>query len=78
MPIPTPSDKETEDDFMSRCMSSEVMMSEFPKKDQRFAVCKSKWDDKGKEESSTEAEDRLTPVLKAFLDKHPELKQLFE
>ena len=31
--------------FISRCMSSDSMQKEFPKQDQRLAVCYSKWDD---------------------------------
>jgi hypothetical protein len=34
--------KETEDEFVSRCMSEEA--ESFPDESQRYAVCKSTWD----------------------------------
>ena len=40
MPIPRPTSSETEKDFIKRCMSDSVMVSEFPDVDQRLAVCK--------------------------------------
>jgi NADPH:quinone reductase-like Zn-dependent oxidoreductase len=39
MPIPKPSAKEKQSDFMQRCMSDEKMKSEYPQEDQRAAVC---------------------------------------
>lgn len=52
MPIPTPKKSETKDQFITRCMSSDVMKTEFPENAQRFAVCNSKWETRGKTESS--------------------------
>lgn len=43
MPLPIPKKNETQDDFISRCMSSDVMNSEFPDNKQRAAVCHSQW-----------------------------------
>ncbi len=45
MPMPTP-DKETEshDEFISRCMADEIMVSDYEDEDQRYAVCQSQWD----------------------------------
>jgi len=40
VPIPRPTSSETEKDFIDRCMSDSVMVSEFPDVDQRLAVCK--------------------------------------
>lgn len=48
MPV-KPTSSETEQEFISRCMSEEK--ESFPEQDQRYAVCKSKWD---KENMSTE------------------------
>lgn len=45
MPIPKPKSKETENEFVSRCMSNPVMESEYPDKQQRYAVCASSWSD---------------------------------
>jgi len=39
MPLPSKKKNELQDKFISRCMSSEVMKREFPKKKQRLAVC---------------------------------------
>jgi hypothetical protein len=48
MPV-KPEANETEQEFISRCMSEEK--ESFPETDQRYAVCKSKWD---KENMATE------------------------
>ncbi len=39
MPIPTPRQSETDSQFMDRCMSDPVMEREYPRRDQRAAVC---------------------------------------
>lgn len=39
MPIPKPKSGETESEFMSRCVSNDLMQSEFSDQDQRVAVC---------------------------------------
>lgn len=44
-PMPDPRDDESEDAFMDRCMSDDVMVEDFPDEDQRFAVCQDLWDD---------------------------------
>jgi len=59
MPIPKPNTDEKEDDFMGRCMSDSTMMSEFPDRKQRAAVCLSKHK-KMNEKSS----DKKTPEKK--------------
>jgi hypothetical protein len=43
MPLPTPKTNESKKDFMSRCMGSSVMGTEFPDEDQRVAVCSTQW-----------------------------------
>lgn len=45
MPVKPKAD-ETEQEFISRCMSEEK--ESFPETDQRYAVCKSKWDNQEK------------------------------
>jgi len=42
MPIPTQNSDETKKDFMSRCMSSDVMKTEYPSHRQRVAICLNK------------------------------------
>ena len=41
LPLPTPNDDESADDFISRCMSDSVMTAEYTDIDQRLAVCSS-------------------------------------
>jgi len=42
MPIPTRKENENRKDFLSRCLSDDKLMKEFPENGQRFAVCLSK------------------------------------
>ncbi len=46
MPMPKPKADESEDDFIDRCMSDQVMKDEYDDTDQRLAVCHSLWDKK--------------------------------
>ena len=39
MPIPQPTESESENEFISRCMSDEKMKSEYTDEAQRYAVC---------------------------------------
>ena len=39
MPIPQPRESESENEFISRCMSDEKMKSEYTDEAQRYAVC---------------------------------------
>jgi len=39
MPIPHPKPNESEQEFVSRCVASELMQREFPDQKQRLAVC---------------------------------------
>ena len=55
MPIPKPTGGESESDFMERCMGSDTMLAEYPKRGQRVAVCLSSFRDGGKKE--TEMDD---------------------
>lgn len=50
MPIPQPRSGESENEFISRCMSDESMQREFPRQQQRLAVCY----DQLREESSSD------------------------
>ena len=46
MPIPTPGQDETKDEFIERCMGDETMKEEYPDSDQRLAVCMTQWDER--------------------------------
>jgi len=63
MPIPSPRKDEDKEDFIDRCMTSDVMKREYPKSNQRWAVCQGQWEKKNdvkaswyKVENRTEAE----------------------
>lgn len=43
MPMPKPRASEARDAFLLRCMGDEAMQSEFPDRDQRYAVCNTQW-----------------------------------
>lgn len=53
--MPSPGPTESEDEFLSRCMSDEEAMADFPDEDQRYAVCISKWEGKADGFSPNEA-----------------------
>lgn len=46
MPLPTPKKGENKDEFMERCMSSEIMQDEYPDEKQRYAICLTQWESK--------------------------------
>ena len=52
MPIPKPKKDESKDDFISRCMSDDVMLDEYPDQEIRSGVCYTQWDNKDKDSSS--------------------------
>ncbi len=60
MPIPTPNEGETQETFVSRCMTA--MASEFPDNDLRAAVCFDAW------------RDSKTAMAQAFADHFVEPK----
>ena len=87
MPLPNRKLGEDAEKFVSRCMSSEKMMSEFSDQKQRYAVCKqqsSKAQEIEYKKIKTEANhvpddvfDRLVEMLESWKDKdHPYYKDL--
>lgn len=48
MPLPKPKKNEKRSTFMNRCMSNSTMNSEYPDKEQRYAVCNARWKDRDK------------------------------
>lgn len=44
MPLPEPRNDESKEDFIQRCMEDETMNEEYPREDQRHAVCVSQWE----------------------------------
>lgn len=75
MPIPQPTPKESESDFISRCMSDEKMKEEYTDESQRYAVCASQfaaprisfdWDGTGSTAKGKE-------LIQEYLDKGAEV-----
>ena len=50
MPLPTPSAKETKEEFMSRCMEAVTKSGEFESQEQCAAVCINKWEDRNEKD----------------------------
>lgn len=46
MPLPRPTSEEKQQDFMNRCMGDATMNKEYPRQDQRLAVCYLQWRDR--------------------------------
>jgi HK97 family phage major capsid protein len=67
MPIPTPNDGESRDDFVGRCISNDTMVEDYPDNDQRAAVCYSQWS-----ERAAQVEHK---TMSTMSEKHRELKR---
>ena len=46
MPLPKPKPTEKQQEFMNRCMGDPTMNKEYPRQDQRLAICYTKWRDR--------------------------------
>lgn len=57
MPLPTPNENESKNEFISRCISVLTNMNEFKSKSQRIAVCYSQWDKQEKEKDNGNVQD---------------------
>lgn len=57
MPLPTPNKGEPQRKFIRRCVNNPTMRREFPRGDQRVAVCYSQWR-KSKKTTSDSAEEQ--------------------
>jgi len=77
MPIPTPKSGESKDKFISRCMGSDIMNSEFPDQKQRAGVCYSQWRKKGEsmDEMKKPALTYARPI--SIIESKTEDKKLF-
>lgn len=62
MPLPEPKPEESEDAFVKRCMSDEVMKNEFSKNKQRYAVCMKQYNKKN-EENTMDILERIDKYL---------------
>ena len=57
MPLPKPNKTESQDEFVSRCMSDDVMVSEYPDEEQRLAICTAQYTGKIKIELCSRVND---------------------
>ena len=69
MPLPTPNDKEKKSDFVSRCLSSEMIRKDFKTQDQRMAVCYNQYE-KAKDKSKASIEFGDDEMLIVESSKH--------
>lgn len=53
MPLPTPNKKEKRSDFISRCMSSDIINKDFKDQKQKAAVCYSQYEKAKKKAKAT-------------------------
>jgi uncharacterized protein len=69
MPLIKPKDKETREDFISRCMADDKTTSEFPATDQRLAVCNTQYkNNKKKEKYSMNDIEKMGEAIKSLTD----------
>ena len=68
MPLLKPKEKEKREDFISRCMSDDKTTSEFPKTEQRLAVCNSQFKKNNKEEYSMNDIEAMGQAIKSLTD----------
>jgi hypothetical protein len=67
MPLPRPTQAEDEENFLTRCMGDSVMIEEFTKLEQRFAVCRLQWENY--EEETEEDEMMEESQLKEIIER---------
>ena len=66
MPLPIPNKNESEKEFISRCMSNDIMKKEFSDNKQRIAVCYSQFE---KNESYQELKNNIINRINKYLNK---------
>ena len=71
MPIPKPNKGESRDNFLSRCLSSDIMQQEYSDNAQRMAICSTAFDDKDKKMNDDELEQK---DFSDYLDFEAEIK----
>ena len=68
MPLVKPNDKETREDFMSRCTSDDKTTSEYPKATQRLAVCSTQYENDKKEKYTMDDMKTMGDAIKKLTD----------
>lgn len=68
MPLPTPNQGESENDFISRCMGNPTAVADFPDSEQRAGVCFSQWNKKSEGEEKAHHYDGKNRRKKADMN----------
>lgn len=76
MPIPKPREGEAKNDFMFRCMSDDVMQTEYPTQKQRSAVCNVAFTDMKKSKETPEQTEKQEAIFKFKKQKEDDDQQL--
>ncbi len=61
---------------MDRCMADEVMITDYPDQDQRFAICNTQWEEKEKDSQAKPGELRAAPDYEPRICEETELRVL--
>ncbi len=67
MPLPVPNSNESQDDFINRAMSNDVMQREYPDHKQRLAVAYSQWRRKSKKSDDMSKKEEVKDKSKVFV-----------
>jgi hypothetical protein len=78
MPIPSPNKEEGREEYIERCMSDETMVDEYDT-DQRFAVCKAKYDEQYDEfdENQLDLIDLINEMMSDLISEVKSAKNAF-
>ena len=68
MPLPEPTTKESESDFIGRCMENDIMVKEYPEEKQRAAVCHAQLEPKGELSNFKEYKTICLSELRGIVD----------
>tara|TARA_Y100001972_G_scaffold66515_1_gene81111 strand:- start:509 stop:1480 length:972 start_codon:yes stop_codon:yes gene_type:complete len=60
--MPEPASGERKQDYLKRCMADRESVDDFPRSDQRYAFCNSKWSQSLKEKKSADDRDQSRPA----------------
>ena len=59
MPLPTPTQSETQEEFISRCMGDSSMNTDYPDNSQRYAICISQFENNKLKQAIEEFKTKL-------------------
>ena len=59
MPLPTPTQSENQEEFISRCMGDSTMNNDYPDNSQRYAICISQFENSKLTQAIVEFKNKL-------------------